>query len=156
MANTSTPKASRRFSLIRLFNNTNNNNGSTTSPKAHMAMETISDQQPPVPTVPAHYRHSMAPSMDVQNELLRERRKSIAVVTDSAHRSLSLDLPQQQQQQQQMSLSSASHTIAATRGTKTGPVEMNEKMRQFDELLQKRRGSTIRISLTPSLLQESS
>ncbi|KAF9296454.1 hypothetical protein BGZ74_010322 [Mortierella antarctica] len=128
MTNSSTTGKNRRFSLIRMFN--------ASSPKS--GLDTVSDA---VPAVPAHYRHSMAPSMDVQSELLRERRKSIAAVTDS--RSLSLDLQ-------------GSGMSEATRGTKTGPVEMTEKMRQFDELLQKRRGSTIRISLTPSLLQESS
>ncbi|KAG0012130.1 hypothetical protein BGZ81_001747 [Podila clonocystis] len=128
MTNSSTTGKNRRFSLIRIFN--------TNSPKS--GLDTIADT---VPAVPAHYRHSMAPSMDVQSELLRERRKSIAAVTDS--RSLSLDLQ-------------GSGISEATRGTKTGAVEMTEKMRQFDELLQKRRGSTIRISLTPSLLQESS
>lgn len=120
MTNSSTTGKNRRFSLIRLFNANNPKSGLDTDP---------------VPAVPAHYRHSMAPSMDVQSELLRERRKSIAAVTDSNIRSLSLDLPS---------------------GPKAAPVEMTEKMRQFDELLQKRRGSTIRISLTPSLLQESS
>ncbi|KAF9135240.1 hypothetical protein BGW39_003920 [Mortierella sp. 14UC] len=83
-----------------------------------------------VPAIPANYRHSMAPSMEaIQSQMMRERRKSIAAVAgDSASRSVSLDMKH--------------------------PVEMTDKMRQFDELLQKRRGSTIRISLTPSLLQE--
>ncbi|KAG0378955.1 MAG: hypothetical protein J3R72DRAFT_421437 [Linnemannia gamsii] len=83
-----------------------------------------------VPAIPANYRHSMAPSMEaMQSQMMRERRKSIAAVTgDSSSRSVSLDMKH--------------------------PVEMTDKMRQFDELLQKRRGSTIRISLTPSLLQE--
>ncbi|KAF9924676.1 hypothetical protein FBU30_005395 [Linnemannia zychae] len=83
-----------------------------------------------VPAVPANYRHSMASSMEaIQSQMMRERRKSIAAVTGAdSSRSVSLDMKH--------------------------PVEMNDKMRQFDELLQKRRGSTIRISLTPSLLQE--
>ncbi|KAG0320303.1 hypothetical protein BGZ99_004580 [Dissophora globulifera] len=63
----------------------------------------------------------------IQSHLLSERRKSIAALTDATGRSVSLDLKHP---------------------------EMTDKMRQFDELLQKRRGSTIRISLTPSLLQE--
>ncbi|KAF9085753.1 hypothetical protein BGX29_001783 [Mortierella sp. GBA35] len=83
-----------------------------------------------VPSIPSSYRHSMAPSMEaIQSQMMRERRKSIAAVTsDSTSRSVSLDMKH--------------------------PAEMTDKMRQFDELLQKRRGSTIRISLTPSLLQE--
>ncbi|KAF9109165.1 hypothetical protein BGX27_007927 [Mortierella sp. AM989] len=109
----------RRLSLIRLFNGKSKSNG---------AVEPIenSDSSPDVPSVPTHYRHSMAPTMTIQSQMMSERRKSIAAVTDN--RSVSLDLKH--------------------------PVEMNDKMRQFDELLQKRRGSTIRISLTPSLLQE--
>ncbi|KAF9936927.1 hypothetical protein KVV02_004633 [Mortierella alpina] len=112
----------RRLSLTRLFN------GKTKAPGS-MAMRDES-QVPPVPAIPAHYRHSMAPSMDIQSQLVRERRKSLAALSESNPRAVSLDLKH--------------------------PVEMTDKMRQFDELLQKRRGSTIRISLTPSLLQEES
>ncbi|KAF8980820.1 hypothetical protein BGZ46_003686 [Entomortierella lignicola] len=123
---TSTPNTvssgkARRLSLIRLFNGKTKNG----------AVEPIesSDSIPAVPAVPMNFRHSMAPSMaSIQNQMMRERRKSIAAITDSANRSVSLDLKH--------------------------PAEMTDKMRQFDELLQKRRGSTIRISLTPSLLQE--
>ncbi|CAO3564435.1 unnamed protein product [Mortierella alpina] len=112
----------RRLSLTRLFN------GKTKAPGS-MVMR-ADDQVPPVPSIPAHYRHSMAPSMDIQSQLVRERRKSLAALSESNPRAVSLDLKH--------------------------PVEMTDKMRQFDELLQKRRGSTIRISLTPSLLQEES
>ncbi|KAF9584212.1 hypothetical protein BGW38_007221 [Lunasporangiospora selenospora] len=109
----------RRFSLVRLFNN-----GKPT--------QTSDEAIPPVPPIPAHYRHSMAPSVDaIQSEMRRERRKSIAALVESGPRSVSLDM------------------------NHAHPAEMTDKMRQFDELLQKRRGSTIRISLTPTLLQES-
>jgi hypothetical protein len=115
MTNADTTTKNRRLSLIRLFNGKQQTKDSTLEA---------------VPTIPANYRHSMAPSMDaIQAQMMRERRKSIAAVTgDSPSRSVSLDMKH--------------------------PVEMTDKMRQFDELLQKRRGSTIRISLTPSLLQE--
>ncbi|GJJ76802.1 hypothetical protein EMPS_09161 [Entomortierella parvispora] len=113
----------RRFSLNRLFHG----NG-----KHCVVVESTDPSVPAVPPIPAHYRHSMAPSMDaIQSQMMRERRRSIAAMSDSNTRATSLDLNH--------------HTV-----------EMTEKMRQFDELLQKRRGSTIRISLTPSLLQESS
>ncbi|KAF9439291.1 hypothetical protein BGZ76_006020 [Entomortierella beljakovae] len=85
---------------------------------------TIEPIESDAPTSPK-YRHSMNV---FQSQMLQERRKSLAAVADCSNRSASLDIK--------------------------NPVEMNEKMRQFDELLQKRRGSTIRISLTPSLLQE--
>ncbi|KAG0370965.1 hypothetical protein BGZ54_002112 [Gamsiella multidivaricata] len=122
---TTTPAGkSRRLSLVRLFNSKAKATGTAES------IESSDGSTPSVPSVPAHYRHSMAPSMDaIQSQIMRERRKSIAAVTDASSRSVSLDMKH--------------------------PVEMTDKMRQFDELLQKRRGSTIRISLTPSLLQES-
>ncbi|KAI1315310.1 hypothetical protein EDD11_000971 [Mortierella claussenii] len=121
---TSSTGKARRLSLIRLFNGKTKANGSI------VPLDSSDNSIPPVPTIPAHYRHSMAPSMDmIQSEMMCERRKSIAAVTDAAGRSVSLDMKH--------------------------PIEMTDKMRQFDELLQKRRGSTIRISLTPSLLQES-
>ncbi|KAF8935047.1 hypothetical protein BGZ58_005279 [Dissophora ornata] len=123
-ADTASTGKNRRMSLIRLFNGKTKANGSIEP--ADSASEISS---PPVPVVAAHYRHSMAPSMDaIQSQMMSERRKSIAAVTDSTGRSVSLDMKH--------------------------PAEMTDKMRQFDELLQKRRGSTIRISLTPSLLQE--
>ncbi|KAG0261678.1 hypothetical protein BG011_000774 [Mortierella polycephala] len=121
-ANSVSPNKGRRLSLIKLFN------GKT---RANESLESTDSSIPPVPAIPAHYRHSMSPSMDAfTNEMVRERRKSIAAVADTTIRAVSLDMKH--------------------------PAEMTEKMRQFDELLQKRRGSTIRISLTPSLLQESS
>ncbi|KAF9917625.1 hypothetical protein BX616_000401 [Lobosporangium transversale] len=112
----------RRLSFIRLFN------GKT---KASEGVESVNASEvPPVPTLPVHYRHSMASSMNtLQTEMMRQRRKSIAAMADGTGRSVSLDLK---------------HST-----------EMTDKMRQFDELLQKRRSSTIRISLTPSLLQDS-
>jgi hypothetical protein len=121
----STPK-SRRFSLNRFFH---------ANAKSGVVGESSDPSVPSVPAIPAHYRHSMAPSMDtIQSQMMRERRRSIAALSDAnaAARASSLDL---------------NHHHSG---------EMTEKMRQFDELLQKRRGSTIRISLTPSLLQESS
>lgn len=72
---------------------------------------------------------------------MRERRKSIAALTDSAFRSASLDLR-------------PSNLRFGSSRREQPQVEMTEKMRQFDELLQKRRGGTIRITLTPTLLQE--
>ncbi|KAF9995988.1 hypothetical protein BGZ80_007232 [Entomortierella chlamydospora] len=121
-SNTTSSGKARRLSLIRLFNG-KSKNGSAIEP-----IESSDSPIPDVPAVPVHYRHSMGPTTDFQNQMMRERRKSIAAVTDATGRSVSLDLKH--------------------------PVEMNDKMRQFDELLQKRRSSTIRISLTPSLLQE--
>ncbi|KAG0230371.1 hypothetical protein BGX31_005868 [Mortierella sp. GBA43] len=109
----------RRMSLIRLFNG-KTKNGSVEP------IESSDSSTPAVPAIPANYRHSVASPMDVQSQMMRERRKSIAAIADG--RSVSLDLK---------------HSA-----------EKTDKMREFDELLQKRRGSTIRISLTPSLLQE--
>ncbi|KAF9361496.1 hypothetical protein BGX26_002846 [Mortierella sp. AD094] len=121
-SNTASSGKTRRLSLIRLFNG-KTKNGSAVEP-----IESSDSSAPAVPSVPVHYRHSMAPSMAFQSQMMRERRKSIAALTDATGRSVSLELKH--------------------------PAEMTDKMRQFDELLQKRRGSTIRISLTPSLLQE--
>ncbi|KAG0045277.1 hypothetical protein BGZ83_009494 [Gryganskiella cystojenkinii] len=126
---TTTKTKSRRFSMIKLFNHSTGAKPSVVNTSSSI-ME--SSDAPSVPSIPANYRHSMAPTMEaIQSQMLRERRRSIAAVTDSSPRATSLDL---------------NHSTVA----------MTEKMRQFDELLQKRRGSTIRISLTPSLLQESS
>ncbi|KAG0213077.1 hypothetical protein BGX28_005098 [Mortierella sp. GBA30] len=123
-SNAGSPGKTRRLSLIRLFN------GKTKAPGNMPVANSEEGSVPPVPAIPAHYRHSMAPSMDIQSQLVRERRKSLAALSETNPRAVSLDLKH--------------------------PIEMTDKMRQFDELLQKRRGSTIRISLTPSLLQESS
>ncbi|KAF9095697.1 hypothetical protein BGX29_003478 [Mortierella sp. GBA35] len=120
-------KKSRRFSIVRLFSISNNSNSNDSS---------------------AYQRRSMEPSsMDninrMKTDIMRERRKSIAALTDnSSFRSMSLDLRP-----------SALRPILGGR-KESAPVEMTEKMRQFDEMLQTRKTSTIRISLTPSLLQE--
>ncbi|KAF9361444.1 hypothetical protein BGX26_003188 [Mortierella sp. AD094] len=132
-----TSKKSRRFSLIRLFNNNNGNNSNTSS--------TSSGSLPPSNMDEAYYRHSMDPSsnsMDsMQTEMMRERRKSIAAITENSFRSMSFDLRP-----------SAIRPILSRK--ETPQIEMTEKMRQFDELLHTRKTSTIRITLTPSLLQE--
>ena len=137
---TATPatKKTRRFSLIRIFNNNNSSNNSGNGSDAH----SNSSSRPSSPSMHrAHYRHSMVPSMDtMQTDMMHERRKSIAALTESSLRSMSLDLRP-----------SAIRPILSRK--QTPQIEMTEKMRQFDELLQTRR-STIRISLTPSLLQE--
>ncbi|KAF9165195.1 hypothetical protein DFQ27_005010 [Actinomortierella ambigua] len=133
--NTSSAKQ-RRFSLMRMFN------GDETKPQKAVEPDTPAT---PAPSIPAHYRHSMVPNMDnIHSDMLRERRKSLAALTEN-YRSLSLDLPSSNENQ-------AANGPRSISG-KT-PLEMAEKMRQFDELLQKRRGSTIRISLTPTLLSE--
>jgi hypothetical protein len=118
--NSASSGKNRRMSIIRLFNGKTKTSGS---------VEPIEDSSAPqVPGIPAHYRHSVAsPMAAMQSQMMRERRKSIAAMTDASGRSQSLDMKHP---------------------------EMTDKMREFDELLQKRRGSTIRISLTPSLLQE--
>ncbi|KAG0310156.1 hypothetical protein BGZ99_000633 [Dissophora globulifera] len=91
-----------------------------------------------------HYRHSMEPTMDaMQSEIMHERRKSIAALTECSFRSMSLDLRP-----------SAIRPILSNSRKETPQIEMNEKMRQFDELLHTRRSSTIRMTLTPTLLQE--
>ncbi|KAG0237562.1 hypothetical protein BGW41_008362 [Actinomortierella wolfii] len=131
-ANTTSAKH-RRFSLMRMFNGD--------EPKAQTKVTA------PTPSIPAHYRHSMVPNMEtIHTDMLRERRKSLAALTDN-YRSASLDMTGLNENQ------------AAANGPRSlsgkTPLEMAEKMRQFDELLQKRRGSTIRISLTPTLLSES-
>lgn len=83
----------------------------------------------------------------VQTEIMRERRKSIAALTlnSSPRCSMSLDFRP----------ASGRRPILGSRKESAAPqAEMNEKMREFDELLQTRKTSTIRISLTPSLLQD--
>ncbi|KAG0244120.1 hypothetical protein BGX31_009772 [Mortierella sp. GBA43] len=118
-------KKNRRFSLIRFFNNT------TSSSRSHRNS-----------TVPS-YRHSMNPSSmeSIEAEMLHERRKSVAAMTESSFRPMSLDL--------------RPSAIRPMLSKKEAPqTQMTDKMRQFDELLQTRCSSTIRISLTPSLLQE--
>ncbi|CAO3575078.1 unnamed protein product [Mortierella alpina] len=148
----SSSKKTRRFSLIRLFNNSS----CTSSASASLSSSpSSSGSSSPTtrPMIPAHHRHSMIPSTDMmQTEMMRERRKSIAALTDNntSFRSMSLDLRRP---------SSSIRPLVLNSGRKesTSPqkrAEMTEKMRQFDELLlQGSRSSTIRISLTPSLLQ---
>ncbi|KAF9970806.1 hypothetical protein BGZ73_006415 [Actinomortierella ambigua] len=135
---TSTTSAKqRRFSLMRMFNGD--------EPKPQKALAEPDTPATPTPSTPAHYRHSMVPNMDnIHSDMLRERRKSLAALTEN-YRSMSLDLPGSENQ----AMTNGPRSISG----KT-PMEMAEKMRQFDELLQKRRGSTIRISLTPTLLSE--
>jgi hypothetical protein len=77
----------------------------------------------------------------MEAEMLRERRKSIAVMSESTFKPMTFDLR-----------SSSIRPILSKK--ETPQTEMTDKMRQFDELLQTRCSSTIRISLTPSLLQE--
>ncbi|KAH7058312.1 hypothetical protein BKA57DRAFT_448998 [Linnemannia elongata] len=138
---TVTPKKTRRFSIVRLFSS---NNSSSTPLSASSSSTTLNDANTP-------YRHSMSPktsssSMDtMQTEIMRERRKSIAALTNSPRYSMSLDFRP----------ASGRRPILGGRKESAVPqVEMNEKMREFDELLQTRKTSTIRISLTPSLLQD--
>ncbi|KAG0309816.1 hypothetical protein BGZ97_012970 [Linnemannia gamsii] len=144
---TATPKKTRRFSIVRLFSNSNNSsNGSPSLLSASSSSTTLNDATP--------YRHSMDPksssssSMDtMQTEIMRERRKSIAALTlnSSPRCSMSLDFRP----------ASARRPILGGRKESAVPqAEMNEKMREFDELLQTRKTSTIRISLTPSLVQD--
>ncbi|KAF9382153.1 hypothetical protein CPB97_007321 [Podila verticillata] len=149
-------KKTRRFSLIRLFSSptTSRSSSSTLSSSAEGCSDSASiastedddqvQQHLGTGVIPARYRHSLAPSPsagNMQQEMMRERRKSIAALTDSAFRSPSLDL--------------RPSTLRFGSSRREQPqVEMTEKMRQFDELLQKRRGGTIRITLTPTLLQE--
>ncbi|KAF9581190.1 hypothetical protein BGW38_001890 [Lunasporangiospora selenospora] len=155
-------KKQRRFSLVRLFS----------SPKCS-SLESV----PPTPAIPARYRRSTAmipedetasthstdstssqetvtgstnSATSMRSEMLRERRKSIATLT-SEHslpfRSMSLDLRRPSILQH--------HSHSGKPGSRPKqPVVMNEKMKQFDELLQTRRSGTIRISLTPTLVQE--
>ncbi|KAF8925437.1 hypothetical protein BGZ47_003255 [Haplosporangium gracile] len=148
MSTTSTtPKKTRRFSIVRLFTNSSNNssnNGSTSPLSTFSSSTTLNDASTP-------YRHSMDPksssssSMDtMQTEIMRERRKSIAALTHSPRCSMSLDFRP----------ASARRPILGGRKENAPQTEMNEKMREFDELLQTRKTSTIRISLTPSLLQD--
>ncbi|KAF9429354.1 hypothetical protein BGZ76_001411 [Entomortierella beljakovae] len=142
---TATPvsKKGRRFSLIRLFNsnsnNGNNNNG--------IASSTSSGSLSPVDE--SCFRHSMDPSSNssstsinsMQSEIMHERRKSIAALTENSFRSKSFDLRRP----------SAIRPILSRK--ETPQVEMTEKMRQFDELIQTRRTGTIKLTLTPTLLQ---
>ncbi|GJJ69681.1 hypothetical protein EMPS_02029 [Entomortierella parvispora] len=129
-------KKSRRFSLIRIFGS---NNTPQPSPSS---IENIPEHYCPSPPQPSH-RHLRN---DLHAKLLRERRNSIASMSDN-----------------RMFRSKSSFDVKASRpflsrgssqATTTPAPEMNEKMRQFDELLQTHCGGTIRISLTPSLLQE--
>ncbi|KAG0340373.1 hypothetical protein BG000_000064 [Podila horticola] len=150
-------KKARRFSLIRLFSspNTSKSSNATLSSLAEDGSDSASitstedddqvQQHLGTSVILAHYRHSLAPASpsagNIRQEMMRERRKSIAALTDSAFRSASLDL--------------RPTTLRFGSSRREQPqVEMTEKMRQFDELLQKRRGGTIRITLTPTLLQE--
>ncbi|KAF9938335.1 hypothetical protein BGZ65_000053 [Modicella reniformis] len=121
-SNNKKSSSTRRFSLIRLFNNNNSNRNSM---------------------LPAPYRHSMDPSSmnSMETDMMCERRKSIATMTESPFRSMSLDFR-------------PSAIRPVVQNKKAPRTEMNEKMRQFDELLQTRCSGTIRISLTPILLQE--
>ncbi|KAF9116442.1 putative choline transporter, neither null mutation nor overexpression affects choline transport [Mortierella sp. AM989] len=129
-------KKGRRFSLIRLFNNSSN----TSTSSGSVPLSSMDEE---------YYRYSMDPSpnsssasMDsMQTEMMRERRKSIATLTENSFRSKSFDLRP-----------SAMRPILSRK--EAPQTEMNEKMKQFDELLQTRRTCTIRLTLTPSLLQE--
>ncbi|KAG0025797.1 hypothetical protein BGZ81_006840 [Podila clonocystis] len=150
-------KKTRRFSLIRLFSSPNTSKPSNSalstlaegySDSASIASTEDEDQAQNhlgTSVIPAHYRHSLAPvsssAGNMQQEMMRERRNSIAALTDSAFRSASLDLR-------------PSNLRFGSARREQPQVEMTDKMRQFDELLQKRRGGTIRITLTPTLLQE--
>ncbi|KAF8941587.1 hypothetical protein BGZ58_005537 [Dissophora ornata] len=133
-------KKGRRFSLIRIFNNNHNNHNSNNSGNGSDASSNSSLEASSPSMNRTRYRYSMNPSMDtMKTNIMHERRKSIATVTESSLRSISL----------------RPSAIRPILSRKQAPqVEMTEKMRQFDELLQTRR-TTIRISLTPSLLQES-
>ncbi|KAF9118218.1 hypothetical protein BGX30_004730 [Mortierella sp. GBA39] len=142
---TVTPKKTRRFSIVRLFSS--NNNSSSTPLSASSSSATLNDDNTP-------YRHSLEPkpssssssSMDtMQTEIMRERRKSIAALTHSPRCSMSLDF---------RPASGRRPTLRGRKECAAPKIEMNEKMREFDELLQTRKTSTIRISLTPSLLQD--
>ncbi|KAI1291363.1 hypothetical protein EDD11_008975 [Mortierella claussenii] len=168
-ASTPVVKKSRRFSLVRLFNNSNNNNGvhhsgsrsgSISSTYSASSSTSSSSTSSPCPS-PSNYshhhyhhyhqyqRHSMEPMMEesgssMQTEMMCERRKSIATMTENPFRTKSFDF--------RPSAIRPSLSSGGKKGKET--VEMTEKMRQFDELLETRRSSTIRITLTPSLLQE--
>ncbi|KAG9070631.1 hypothetical protein KI688_008169 [Linnemannia hyalina] len=139
---TVTPKKTRRFSIVRLFSSSNNSSLSASS-----SSTTLNDANTP-------FRHSMEPksssssssSMDtMQTEIMRERRKSIAALTHSPRCSMNLDF---------RPASGRRPILRVRKGCAAPQAEMNEKMREFDELLQTRKTSTIRISLTPSLLQD--
>ncbi|KAF9911030.1 hypothetical protein EC991_004902 [Linnemannia zychae] len=82
----------------------------------------------------------------MQTEIMRERRKSIAALTGSPRCSMSLDF--------RPSSSGRRPILGRNKETAPQPAEMTEKMRQFDEMLYTRKTSTIRITLTPTLLQE--
>jgi len=84
----------------------------------------------------------------MQTDMMRERRQSIATLTDNSTSSSSFRCSK--------SLDLRPLALRPILGGRkeTAPIEMTEKMRQFDEMLQTRKTSTIRITLTPSLLQE--
>ncbi|KAG0051853.1 hypothetical protein BGZ83_003254 [Gryganskiella cystojenkinii] len=140
-------KKNRRFSFVRIFgsnSSSNNNNGLCSSSTS-------------IENIPAHYRpgqqqkqpHSPQQARkhtdNFQSKLLRERRNSIASMSDnSVFRPVSLESTKSRP---------FLYRGLTSQSSKQEPVEMNEKMRQFDELLQTHRSGTIRISLTPSLLQ---
>ncbi|KAG0258964.1 hypothetical protein BG011_002967 [Mortierella polycephala] len=134
-------KKNRRFSLIRLFNSTSSGNSSSASSTS----SSTSSSPPNKPMTPTHYRHSVALDT-MQTDMMRERRKSIATLTsDAPFRSMSLDL----RPPSIRPILSRKETAATT-----PRAEMPEKMRRFDELLDDLdSSSTIRISLTPDLLQ---
>ncbi|KAG0378305.1 hypothetical protein BGX24_004191 [Mortierella sp. AD032] len=128
----STTKKSRRFSLVRLFSNSSNN---------------LNDNN----TSNGPYRRSLEPtcSMDtMQTDIMRERRKSIAALTGSPRCSMSsFDF------RPSSSSSGRRPILGGRKESAQQSAEMTEKMRQFDEMLYTRK-TTIRISLTPTLLQE--
>ncbi|KAF9944811.1 hypothetical protein BGZ65_011559, partial [Modicella reniformis] len=82
-SNTDTASAgkNRRLSLVRLFN------GKTKANSSVEPIESSDKSIPPVPDVPAHYRHSVTSMDGIQSQMMRERRKSIAAVTDTTGRS---------------------------------------------------------------------
>ncbi|KAF9127767.1 hypothetical protein BGW39_005627 [Mortierella sp. 14UC] len=144
-----TTKKSRRFSLVRLFSNSSNSSNNSTSSglSSSSSSSTLNDN-----SSSPYLRRSMEPScsMDtMQTDIMRERRKSIAALTGSPRCSMSLDF-------RPSSSSSGRRPILGGRNKESAPqpAEMTEKMRQFDEMLYTRKTSTIRISLTPTLLQE--
>ncbi|KAF9210084.1 hypothetical protein BGZ49_006841, partial [Haplosporangium sp. Z 27] len=136
MVATPTSKKTRRFSLIRLFSSSNNNNNS-------------SNHSSPSDMENSFYRHSMEPSTvsidSMKTEMMHERRKSIATLTDNSFRTMGFDL--------RPSSIRPIRPIRNSRKETQPQAEMTEKMRQFDELLHTRETSTIRLTLTPSLLQ---
>ncbi|KAG0254184.1 hypothetical protein BGZ95_006113, partial [Linnemannia exigua] len=145
-----TTKKSRRFSLVRLFSNSSNNssNSSTSSGlSSSSSSSTLHDNN----TSNGPYRRSLEPScsMDtMQTDIMRERRKSIAALTGSPRCSVgSFDF------RPSSSSSGRRPILGGRKESVQQSAEMTEKMRQFDEMLYTRK-TTIRISLTPTLLQE--